>query len=156
MKTKLHRSITPLVALLCALCGQSTARAEVDWFDFKADYVAGSKDPNGNMRRGTEVMRLAEHDGKRAAGDAFPRGALRRVESQLGPYQRRGNRGLQSSARGAADLDRFDAGDHKTLETRGAGIFAGAAGVGTRQAIAIIGYADVLPVHAAQPGTARL
>jgi hypothetical protein len=41
-----------------------TSHGEVNWFDFKADYIAGSRDPNGQMRRGTEVMRLMAHDGK--------------------------------------------------------------------------------------------
>jgi len=56
----------PLTLAVSVLLGLAAGavRAEVDWFEFKADYIAGSKDPNGQMRRGTEVMRLMAHDGK--------------------------------------------------------------------------------------------
>ena len=59
------KRITFALALILSLTlAAASSHAEVDWFEFKADYIAGSKDPNKQMRRGTEVMRLMAHDGK--------------------------------------------------------------------------------------------
>jgi hypothetical protein len=54
--------IAPLLATLFSLAGNHTA-AEVNWFRFTSDYVAGTPDPSGRLRRGTELMRILEHEG---------------------------------------------------------------------------------------------
>lgn len=44
---------------------------QVDWFHFQKDYLPGTRDPNGQLLGGTELMRLIGHAGKLFAGTSM-------------------------------------------------------------------------------------
>ncbi|AKJ65436.1 EF-hand domain-containing protein [Kiritimatiella glycovorans] len=44
---------------------------QVDWFTFKKDYFPGTRDPNGQLLGGTELMWLTAHEGKLFAGTSM-------------------------------------------------------------------------------------
>ncbi|AQQ09836.1 transaldolase/EF-hand domain-containing protein [Sedimentisphaera cyanobacteriorum] len=44
---------------------------QVDWFTFEKDYFPGTRDPNGQLLGGTELMWLTAHEGKLFAGTSM-------------------------------------------------------------------------------------